>query len=385
MGSIKWNQMHQLNPKVSEGTIPLSMADMELKNPPEVMEGLKDFLDEMSLGYTEPNQSFIDSVVNWQKKRHNWDIQNEWIVNTEGIVAAIHAAIRAFTNKGDGIIVFRPVYYPFGEAITQNHRNEINVPLVKINGEYTIDFEAFEEAASKFKNRMLLFCSPHNPVGRVWTKEELKKIADIAAKYNLYVVSDEIWNDIILPYNEHTVLATVNKKLQETLITCTSPSKSFNLAGLRISNIIISNTKMREKFQQSIKEVGGDKINILGYKACELAYNKCEAWLDELIQLINTNQYIVHNYFKENFPYIHAPLIQGTYLQWVDFNKLNMSTKDLENFLHKDAEFFADQGYIFGEEGYGYERINLAMPTDSLKEAINRLGLALEHSLKYNK
>ncbi|MDY0404197.1 MalY/PatB family protein [Virgibacillus sp. 179-BFC.A HS] len=376
-GAAKWEQMYQWNPNVSEGVIPLSVADMELKNPPEVIDGLKDFLGDAVLGYTGSYPAFEQAVVNWQKKRHNWDIKKEWIVNTQGVVSAFYAAIRAFTKKDDGVIIFRPVYYPFAAAIEDNQRTEVNVPLLKHDGDYTIDFEGFEKAAADPNNKILIFCSPHNPVGRVWTKDELEKLAEIAVKHDLYVVSDEIWYDLVMPGYEHTVLATVNEKLNDKLITCTAPSKTFNLAGLLTSNTIISNDDLREKFNQALAVVRANMVGVLGYKACELAYTKSEAWLDELLQLIDTNQRLVHDYFEENFPEIKAPLIQGTYLQWVDFNALGMTDEELENFMHMEAEFFTDEGYIFGKEGSGFERINLALPTDALEEALNRLGAAL--------
>ncbi|CAM3308210.1 MalY/PatB family protein [Filibacter tadaridae] len=377
-GALKWEQMYGWNPNVAKDIIPLSVADMEFKNPPEVIEGLKDFLDGTVLGYTGPSESFLDAVVSWQKKRHNWDIEKEWIVNTQGIVPAFYTAIRALSEKGDGIIIFRPTYYPFGAAIEDNERTEVNVPLLQDHGDYTIDFEGFEKAAADSKNKILLFCSPHNPVGRVWKKEELEQLAEIAVKHDVYVISDEIWYDFVMPGYTHTVLATVNEKLNDQLITCTAPSKSFNLAGMMMSNIIISNEEIRERFRHELETVRGDMVGILGYKACELAYEKSENWLDELLKLIDTNQRVVHNYFKENFPQIKASLVEGTYLQWLDFNALGMTNEELEEFMHMDAQFFTDEGYIFGEEGNGFERINLALPTDALEEALHRLGTALK-------
>jgi aminotransferase/cystathionine beta-lyase len=371
--------MYEWNPNVSRDIVPLSVADMELKNPPEIIEGLKDFMDETILGYTEPYPSFMQAVVDWQRRRHHWDIQKEWIVNTGGVVTAFYAAIREFTEKDDGVIIFRPVYYPFGDAIKDNNRKEVNVPLLENNGDYTIDFEKFDEVAADPKNKILLFCSPHNPVGRVWTKDELVRLANIAVKHDLFVISDEVWYDLILPGHKHIVLATVNEKLNDRLITCTAPSKTFNLAGLMTSNIIISNEDLRKRFRQSIEAVRGNKIGIFGYKACEIAYTKSEYWLDELLKLIDTNQHVVHNYFKENFPQIKANLIQGTYLQWVDFNALGMSNEELEEFMHMEAEFFTDGGYIFGKEGEGYARINLALPTNALMQALERLGVALKN------
>lgn len=377
-GSFKWDQMYGWNPNVSEDVIPLSVADMEFKNPPEVIEGLKDFLDEAILGYTGHYDSFLQSVVDWHQKRHNWEIKKEWIVSTPGIVAAFYGAIRAFTKKNDGVIIFRPVYYPFAAAIEDNQRTEVNVPLLNNDGDYTIDFEAFEQAAADPNNKILIFCSPHNPVGRVWTREELSRLAKICVKNELYIVSDEIWYDFTMPGYTHTVLATVNKELNKLLITCTAPSKSFNLAGLMTSNIIIEDDNIREVFTEAMQVVRSDMIGILGYKGCELAYTQSEEWLEELLIVIDRNQNLVHNFFKENYPKIKAPKIEGTYLQWLDFSALGMTHLELEDFLHTKAEFFTDEGYIFGEEGMGYERINLALPTDALEEALERLVKALK-------
>lgn len=384
MGALKWEQMYEFNPNVADDVIPMTVADMEFKNAPEIIKGLQNYLDDAVLGYTGAYESFLQSVVDWQKKRHNWDIKPEWIVNTSGVVSAFYTAIRAFSEKGDGIINFRPVYYPFSMAIDDNDRTEVNVPLLKSGDEYTIDFTKFEEAAANPNNKVLLFCSPHNPVGRVWTKEELVKVAEIAVKYNLYVISDEIWYDFVMKGHEHTVLATVNEALHERLITCTSASKSFNLAGMMTSNIIISDKSLRERYNQALALVHGNMVGILGYKSCELAYTKSEAWLDELLKVLDTNQHVVHNYFKENFPQINAPLIEGTYVQWLDFNALNMDSEKLMKFLHEEAQFFVSDGSVFGEEGEGFVRINLALPTDALEETLKRLGKALTER-GYNK
>ncbi|WP_028273168.1 MalY/PatB family protein [Atopococcus tabaci] len=377
-GAAKWEQMYGWNPDVSDDVIPLSVADMEFKNPPEVMEGLKAYLDEAVLGYTIPYASFLDAVVEWQEKRHGWQVEKDWLVHTPGVVTAIYSVIRSLTKPGDGVIVFRPVYYPFGQAISDNKREEVNVPLLNDNGYYTIDFEAFEQAAAEPENKLLIFCSPHNPVGRVWTEEELEKLAEICVKHGLYVVSDEVWYDLIMPGYEHTVLATVNEELSKRLITCTAPSKTFNLAGLATSNIFIQDEGLRETFVQSLQEVRNDMIGALGYKGCELAYTKSEAWLDELLVVLDRNQRLVHEFFKKEYPKIKAPKIEGTYVQWLDFRELGMTDEELEEFLHMEAEFFTDEGYIFGKEGSGYERINIALPTDALEEALERLVAALK-------
>ena len=381
-GSIKWDLMYKWNPKVDEGVLPLSVADMELFNPLEIYEGLIHFIQEKPvLGYTRPTDDFLKAVVSWQEKRHNWVVNEEWIINTTGVVSAFNAAIRAFSNPGDGVIIFKPVYYPFSSAITSNNRVEVNVPLIETDGYYTIDFEGVEDAASKEENKILLFCSPHNPVGRVWTKSELERLAEIAIKHDLLVISDEIWYDFVSPSYEHTILHKVNKNLQDKLITCTAASKTFNLAGLGTSSIIISNDKLREKFSYEVKRSHCNANNIFGFEATRIAYNECEEWLDYLLELVYSNKKMVNQFFRDNFPLIKAPISEGTYLQWLDFRGLGMTNKELEDFLHEN-QFFTDEGYIFGREGDGFERINVALPQDALKELLERLLLALKQADK---
>lgn len=377
VGSVKWDQMIAWKADVSHDAVPLSIADMEFKNPPEVIEGLKAYLDDSILGYTAPYASFQKAVIDWQQKRHQWTIEADWIVHTQGIVAAFYAAIRAFSKAGDGVIVFRPVYHPFLEAILDNDRKEVNVPLIETDGYYTIDFEGFEKAAAHSDNKILLFCSPHNPVGRVWTKEELEKLADIVIKHDLFLISDEIWYDFVANGHHHHVTATIHPQLTSRMISCTAPSKSFNLAGAGLSNIIIEDPDVRSRFKKEVALVRGDLINAFGYKACELAYTQSERWLDELLKVIRTNHQLVHDFFKQEFPLIKAPLPEGTYLQWLDFRALGLSNEELEHFLHEEAEFFTDEGYIFGSEGDGFERINVALPTKQLDIQLKKLKAAL--------
>ena len=381
-GSSKWEQMYGWNPNVAEDVVPFSVADMEIKNAPEIVEGLKEYLDRAVLGYTKAYPAFLDSVISWMERRHDYKVEKEWIVNTPGIVNAFYAAVNAFTEPGEGVIVFKPVYYPFSMAIEKNKRTLVNCPLKEDDGYYTIDFEKFEEAAKDPNNKLLIFCNPHNPVGRVWKWEELEKIAEIAVKYDLIVVSDEIWADLIMPGYKHIVMGRVCEKLEERLITCTAPSKTFNLAGLATSSIIIKNKEVREKYAETLQVMRSASVNILGFKACEIAYNQCEQWLEELLVVLDTNQKVVKEFFEKRFPKIKARLVEGTYLQWLDFRALGLSDSELEEFMHMEAEFFTDEGYVFGEEGSGYERINLAAPTWVIEAGLERLGKALEKIYK---
>lgn len=377
-GSYKWEQMYGWNPNVGEDVVPLSVADMEIKTAPEIIEGLKDFLDNAILGYTGPYASFIQAVKTWCETHYGYTFEKEWLINTPGVVNAFYGAVNAFTEEEDSVIIFRPVYYPFSMAIEENKRNLVNCPLIEKDRYYSIDFEKFEELSKDPKVKLLIFCNPHNPVGRVWTKEELTKVAEICIKNNIIIVSDEIHCDLIMPGNKFTSMMTIKNGIEDRLITCFAPSKTFNLAGLATSNIIVPNKELREKYFKTLSIMKNTQVNILGYKACEIAYNQCDEWLKELLQVLDNNQKIVKNFFEENFPKIKAPLIEGTYLMWVNFKALGLSNEELEKFMHMEAEFFTDEGYIFGDEGNGYERINLAAPTHVIEKALARLGYALK-------
>lgn len=378
-GSNKWELMYDWNDEVEDGVLPLSVADMEIKSAPEIYAGLIDYLQEAPiLGYTSATDQYLEAVVEWMDQRHQWTIEKEWLANTPGVVAAIHAAIRAFSKEDDGVIIFKPVYYPFMQTIEENNRRLVNVPLNEEEGYYTIDFDTFEKEARKSENKVLLFCSPHNPVGRVWTEEELTKLAEIATANDLIVISDEVWFDLVQPNKIHTVLHKVNKDLQDRLITCTSASKTFNLAGISTSNIVISNEKMREIFKEEINRAHLSSVNIFGYVATQVAYTQAESWLDELNEFIYDNQQFVHDFFQEHYPEIKAPVSEGTYVQWLDFRALELDDLELDEFLH-EHQFFPNPGYVFGKEGSGFARINVALPKENLEKALNHLLTGLKN------
>lgn len=378
-GAYKWELMYEANPDVSPGVLPFSTADMEFVNAPEIREGLQKYLESAVMGYQVAYDAFNEAVVNWQEKRYDWSIEKEWIVDANNVVTALYAAVRAFTEENDGVIIFRPSYPPFGNAIDVNNRTEVGIPLLNDDGYYTIDFDKFEEAAADPNNKLLILCNPHNPVGRVWTKEELERIAEISVKHNLTVVSDEIWRDFTMPGYEYTPLATINDELTPSLMTCTSTSKAFNLAGLKLASIIIEDEKLREKFHDELTIMRGGVVGPLAYKGVELAYTEAEPWLDEVVKVIDTNQNLVHDFFKENYPKIKAPKIEGTYIQWIDVSDVGMTDEEMAEFLEQEAEFFTGHGIAYGlEEGSGYERINLALPTEILRESLERLVKALK-------
>ena len=377
-GSYKWEQMYKEYPDLPDDIIPFSVADMELQIAPEIKEGLKKYIDEAVLGYTGANDNYLEIVVNWMKKRHNFDVKKEWIVTSSGVVSALYDAIKAYTEENQGVIVFTPVYYPFYSAITSNNRKIIDCPLIENNRNYTIDFQKFEEFAKDKNNRLLILCSPHNPVGRVWTKEELEKIGKIALKNDLIIISDEIHFDILMKGQKHTVLQTISNEISEITVTCTAPTKTFNLAGIGISNIIIKNKELRKKFIKEQEKSSSHVFAALGFKACELAYIKAEKWFEQFLELINKNQQIVNEFFENKFTVLKAPLIQGTYLQWLDFRELGLKNKELKRFMNEKAKIFFSEGYTFGKNGDGFERMNLAVPTHILEKGLERLYNAIK-------
>ena len=377
-GSYKWEQMYEVLPELEDDIVPFSVADMELKIAPEITEGLKKYIDEAVLGYSGTYPKYYEAVLGWMERRHSFKVEKDWILCTPGVVSAIYVAIKAFAKENEGVITFTPVYYPFYSAITSNKRKLVDCGLVESkneNGEakYSIDFEKFEEFAKDENNKVLLLCSPHNPLGIVWNREDLEKIGKIAVENDLTVISDEIHFDIVMNGNKHTVFQTLSEKFAEITITCTAPTKSFNLAGAGISNIIIKNEKLRKKFKAEMEKMSMHVFSTLSYKACELAYTEAEEWLDEFLLLIDKNQKLVNKFFEERFVDLKAPLIQGTYLQWLNFRSLGLKNKELKEFMNKKAKIFFSEGYTFGKAGDGFERLNLAVPTEYLEKMLERL------------
>lgn len=372
-GSSKWNIMKETNPDVSNNIVPLSVADIDIPLAPEIKEGLIAFLNNnIVLGYTNPTDRYYQAVKNWMFNKHGYEIKKDWTVISNGIVPALFDAVAAYTNKNEGVIIFTPVYYPFYRAIETNERQIIKCSLINQNTNYTIDFDKFESLAKDPNNTMLILCNPHNPVGRVWQKDELEKIAKICLDNNLIIVSDEIHQDLIMPDFKHYPIATLNDKIADITITCTAPSKSFNLAGLQGSNIIIKNPDLKDRFILQQEKRSFHSLNTIAYEATILAYNKGENWLEEFKLLIHKNYQILVEFIKNHLPKVKVYPLQGTYLAWLDFRDFGYHFKDLEKKMI-NADLYLDEGYLFGQEGEGFERINIACPTLVLLDALERL------------
>ena len=377
-GSSKWNAMYAQNPNVPEGVIPLSVADMELKNPPQIGQGLAEYLQTAILGYTSPTERFTDAIVSWQRRRNGWEIQPEWIVDYPGVVPAFFHLTKFLTQPGDGVILLTPVYYPFYEAVRGSGRTLVESALIYRDGRYTIDFADLEEKAGDPRNKLLIFCSPHNPVGRLWTREELERVGEICLKHGVRIISDEIHSDLILAEGRrHVPMASLSGDLARITVTCTAPSKTFNLAGLITSYLIISDAETRELVLAGRRREGSFHCNIAGYRALEIAYNQCEDWLEELLVLLRANRKLVEDFLAEKIPQIRPVPLEATYLQWLDCSGLGMSSEELDRFMQEDAYWFTDPGSMFGPAGAQFQRINLACPTGVLQAALDRLDAAV--------
>ena len=372
-GSAKWNGMKDHNPAVAKNIAPLSVADLDLKLAPEIAEGMLEFMQNNPVfGYTNGTAAYYDAVINWMKDKHNYQVEKEWIVLSNGVVPALSDGVTAFTEENDGVIIFTPVYYPFYRAIELNNRRVQRCPLINHENSYQIDFDKFEELAKQANTKLLILCNPHNPVGRVWTKEELEKIADICLNNGIIILSDEIHEDLTMPGYTHYPIAVLSEVIGDITVTCTAPSKSFNIAGLQGSNIIIKNKELRAKFIAQPEKKGFFTLNTLSFEATRLAYTKGDAWLAEFKTLIHHNYDILVDFIKKNLPSVTVYPLEGTYLAWLDFRNLGYDYLELEKKMIA-ADLYLDEGYVFGQEGEGFERINIACPTWVLKEALERL------------
>lgn len=380
-GSAKWNEVEETIGR-NEEIVPFSVADMEFQTFPKIKDGLCDFINSTILGYSNPTAKYKNIVKEWQSKMHNWNINIDWILPSHGVVDAFFSSVRCYTKEGEGVILLTPVYYPMYEAIEHNNRKIISSSLKIVDGRYEIDFDDFRLKCEDENNTLFILCSPHNPSGRIWTEKELKKLGDICNENGVLVVSDEIHNDLIMPGNKHITYASLGYEYENNSIILTSASKSFNIAGLQTSNVIIPNMSLREKYYKQLKQTTSNpKCNILGYKATEIAYEFGEDWLRECIGVIYNNYKLIKEFMNKNYPEIKIFDLQSTYLLWMDFTDLGFNYKELET-INKQANLFFDEGYVFGREGECYERWNLAVPTYIIENALKRFKVTYDQHLR---
>ena len=364
--------------KKPNGLLSLWVADMDFPVAQEIKEALIERCNHGIFGYSEVKTPYYEVIAKWYEEKFNWPTKKQWLVKTPGVVAAIANAIRAFTNIGDAVLIQKPVYYPFFLTIEDNQRKVVNNSLVYKNGRYEMDFVDFEEKIISHKVKLFVLCSPHNPVGRVWNKEELLKIGDICLKHKVIVVADEIHADFVYHGHQHQVFANLKTDYQEITVTCTAPSKTFNIAGLQVSNIFIANENLRKKFKQELKKTANADINVMGLIACQAAYSQGEDWLRQVKIYIAENLEYVKTFLRDNLPQVKLVEPEGTYLLWLDFRELNLTEEELEDLIINKAKLWLDGGTMFGAEGVGFQRINIACPQKILIQAFTQLKEALK-------
>ncbi len=361
-----------------EGILPLWVADMDFKTSSLILDEITDRVQHGIFGYTEPGESYFEALNGWMERKYGWHIENEWVKMTPGVVFALAMAVRVYTEPGDSVLIQQPVYYPFTEVITDNHRHLVSSDLVLRDGRYEIDTADFERKIVENHVRLFLMCSPHNPVGRVWTKEELETVGDICLKHNVIVIADEIHEDFVLKGHEHHVFVNLKEAYRDITVTCTSPAKTFNLAGFQISNIIIPNAKLREAFSRETAAAGYSQLGTLGITACEAAYRYGEEWYEAMMAYLEENLKFMQEYLEKYLPMLHIIQPEGTYLIWVDFRELGLTEQQLEDLIVNRANLWLDSGAIFGPAGEGFERFNIACPRKTLQQALDQLRTALD-------
>lgn len=361
-----------------EGLLPLWVADMDFQAPRAVTEKLEKISRFGIFGYSEGKDSYFKALESWYKRHFDWQVKKEWLLKTPGVVFALAMAIRALTKEGDGVMIQQPVYYPFGNMIKANGRKLVNNPLILEDGKYRMDLEDMECKLHSGQVKLMILCSPHNPVGRVWTERELRALGELCVKYKVPVVSDEIHGDFTYPGHKHVVFASLDKRFSDISVICTAPSKTFNLAGLQVSNLFIPNVTMRRAVYREIRKTGFGGLNLMGLSACQAAYEGGETWLEELKEYLKGNLDFLRDYVKQHLSGVELIEPEGTYLIWLDFRGLGLSPQQQEELVVQKAGLWLDSGTMFGEEGTGFERINIACPRATLKKALQQLEKALK-------
>jgi len=373
--SLKWANRRQICG--SDEVIPLWVADMDFACPPEVTAAVRERAVHPIYGYPIRTERYYEAVIGWMRRRHGWKIAREWICYVPGVVPALNFAIQAFSEPGDRIIIQPPVYYPFRKAVLGNGRRLAENPLVVENGRYVMDYEGLERLTDS-RAKAILISSPHNPVGRVWERAELERLAEICVRRGLVIISDEIHSDLILGGIPHTCVAALSEEAARITATLTAPNKTFNIAGLTMGNAVISDPKLREAFSVALDNSGMGVSNVFGNVALEAAYDRGEAWLGELLGYLRGNFRLAADFIARRIPELSVFPLEGSYLAWIDCRKLGLPDAELREFFMKKARIWLDEGTKFGTGGSGFMRLNIACPKSLLEEALLRLEKAVE-------
>lgn len=371
--SVKWDHF-DMKGEV-EGMIPMSIADMDFKAPGFITEALARRVEHGVFGYTVVPGSYYEALEKWFEKRFGWVVKREWIRFSPGVIPALNFCVQAFSDPGDKVVIQPPVYHPFRAAISNNGRVVVNNPLKCEGGRYRMDLEGLKGLLDS-RTKMMILASPHNPVGRVWAKDELKALVDICAENNILIVSDEIHADLVMPGYRHIPTASVSEEAAKITITCTSPSKTFNVAELHVANIIIPERSLFERFDLALSRAGLTRPNILGMCGAEAAYAHGAEWVEELVPYLHENYLTMKDFFTKNLPVVKSAEMEGTYLGWLDFNGFGLADSKIEEILLTKAAVAMTPGRIFGPGGEGFYRMNLACPRAVVEEALRRIGAA---------
>jgi cystathionine beta-lyase len=361
-----------------EDVLPLWVADMDFKTSSCILDAIHERTEHGIFGYTESRDSYFEAVSAWMREKHGWEVQQNWLRKTPGVVFALATAVKAYSGVGDCVLIQKPVYYPFAEVIKDNDRRVVSSDLILGEDErYHIDFDDLEQKIVANHIPLFLFCSPHNPVSRVWTEEELLRVGEICLKHHVVIVSDEIHEDFVFGERKHHVFANLREDFADISVTCTSPAKTFNLAGLQVSNIFIPNGKLRARFRKEANASGYSQLNTLGLTACEAAYRHGQTWYEEVLRYIEGNISFLREFLERELPQIRMIEPEGTYLVWLDFRTLGLTETELENLVVKEAKLWLDSGAVFGKGGRGFQRMNVACPRSILKQALTQLKEAV--------
>lgn len=375
--SYKWDQSEKLFGR--EDILPLWVADMDFEAPKEVVDAITQRAKQGIYGYTVRTQAYYDAIMGWLSRRHGWSIQQDWISSSPGIVPALSLMVLAFTEPGDRIILQSPVYYPFYDVIKMNGRTVVDNSLVLEDGYYTFNYDQLEEQAQAGA-KMLLLCSPHNPGGRVWKKEELERIGEICLKYNVLVVVDEIHHDLVFAGHKHVPFASLSEAFLNNSITCIAPSKTFNLAGLQAASIIIPNEQLRHTYNSLLKTLSIHMESFFGLTAIESSYTHGDEWLDQLLNYLEGNLDVLMDFVQKRLPQVKVIKPEGTYLVWMDCTSISNDPKVLKQLMFEKAGVAFSEGSVFGKQGAGYLRVNIACSRSLLLEAMERFSSAVHLS-----
>ena len=363
----------------TDDLFPMWIADMDIKTVPEIVQAMKEKVEQEIFGYVYRPDSYYKSAAEWLERRFGYKISEKTLIHSPGVVPSLSILVKLMTNEDEKILIQTPVYYPFAETIKDNNRTLVTNELVRDeNGYYTMNFDDLEEKLSDEKVTLFILCSPHNPVGRVWKKEELAKVGELCLKYNVRIIADEIWRDIIMPGVVHTPLASISKEIEDITVTCFSPTKTFNIAGLQASFATFPRKEELERFDRELGILDIKRNNPFSLVAFETAYTKCDEWVNQLNEFLSSNMDYAIDFIKNRIPEVKICKAEGTYLLWLDFSSLGFTKEELSEFMKREAKVAMDDGYWFGDNGIGYERMNIACPRYMLEEGLTRIEKAVK-------